>query len=132
MWRVSMAILILFALFAISIFSFFADAGTSPSSVVAPPAGSTYLGFDLNTYPGDAALSVLRKTFSFGGYWLNAPPGTKQNTWLGKRQRMLSEKLGFLILFNGPQHVEPKSPPQAASRLTAYAATALSMPKEEG
>jgi len=38
----------------------------------------SYLGFDLNTYPGDAALSVLRKTFSFGGYWLNAPPGTKQ------------------------------------------------------
>jgi hypothetical protein len=132
MWRASMAILVFFALFAISIFSFFADAGTSPSSVVAPPAGSTYLGFDLNTYPGDAALSVLRKTFSFGGYWLNAPPGTKQNTWLGKRQRMLSEKLGFLILFNGPQSIELKSPTQAVSRGTADAATAISMAKKQG
>src|SRR5258708_38289792 len=132
MWRTGMAILILFALFAISTFSFFVDAGTSPSSVVAPPARSTYLGFDLNTYPGDAALSVLRKKFSFGGYWLNAPPGTKQNTWLGKRQRMLSEKLGFLILFNGPQSGELKSPTQAVSRGTADAASAISMAKKEG
>ena len=92
----------------------------------------SYLGFDLNTYPGDTALSVLRKTFSFGGYWLNAPPGTKQNTWVGKRQRMLSEKLGFLILFNGPQNGELKSPTQAVSRGTADAATAISMAKKEG
>jgi hypothetical protein len=132
MWRVSIAIVVLFALFAISIFSFFADAGTSPSSALPPPAGSTYLGFDLNTYPGDAALSVLRKTFSFGGYWLNAPPGTKQNTWVGKRQRMLSGKFGFLILFNGPQSGELKSPTQAVSRGTADAATAISMAKKEG
>src|SRR5882762_43923 len=92
----------------------------------------SYLGFDLNTYPGDTALSVLRKTFSFSGYWLNAPPGTKQNTWLGKRQRMLSEKLGFLILFNGPQSGELKSPTQAVSRGTADAASAISMAKKEG
>jgi hypothetical protein len=127
-----MAILILFALFAISIFSFFADAGIFPSFVVAPPAGSTYLGFDLNTYPGDAALSVLRKTFSFGGYWLSAPPGTKQNTWAGKRQRMLSEKFGFLILFNGPQGAELKSPAQAISRGTTDAARAVATARKEG
>ena len=108
---------------------------SSPAKILAqqPFAPSqSYLGFDLNTYPGDTALSVLRKTFSFGGYWLNAPPGTKQNTWLGKRQRMLSEKLGFLILFNGPQSGELKSPTQAVSRGTADAATAISMAKKEG
>jgi hypothetical protein len=132
MWRVNIAILVLFALFAISIFSLFADAGTSPSSVVAPPAGSTYLGFDLNTYPGDAALSVLRKTFSFGGYWLSAPPGAKQNTWVGKRQRMLSEKFGFLILFNGPQSAELKSSEQAISRGTTDAASAVATARQEG
>jgi len=32
--------------------------------------GEAYLGFDRNEYPGDAALPVLRKTFSFSGYEL--------------------------------------------------------------
>jgi hypothetical protein len=132
MWRARMAILILLAFSAISISSFFADAGISPSFVVALPTGSTYLGFDLNTYPGDAALSVLRKTFSFGGYWLSAPPGAKQNTWVGKRQPMLSEKLGFLILFNGPPSGELKSPPQAVNRGAADAARAVATARKEG
>ena len=132
MWRASIALLILLALSPIAIVSFFVHSGASPSSAVARAAGSTYLGFDLNTYPGDPALSVLRKTFSFGGYWLSAPPGAKQNTWVGKRQRMLSEKFGFLILFNGPQIGELNSPAQAVSRGTADAATAISMAKKEG
>ena len=132
MWRARFAVLILFTLSTISILSFFADSGTSPSSTVARAAGSTYLGFDLNAYPGDPALSVLRKKFSFGGYWLNAPPGTKQNTWVGKRQRMLSEKLGFLILFNGPQSSELKSPAQATGRGTADASIAVTTARKEG
>src|SRR3981081_1835246 len=69
----------------------------------------TYLGFDLNTYPGDAAVPVLRKTFSFGGYWLNPPPGAKENTWLRKRQVMLSQGFGFLLLYNAPLSKELKS-----------------------
>ncbi len=36
---------------------------------------TAYLGFDLNEYPGDANLKVLRQTFSYAGYWLNNPPG---------------------------------------------------------
>ena len=41
-----------------------------PSPIVAQESPSTpaYLGFDLNTYPGDDALPILRKTFSFAGY----------------------------------------------------------------
>ena len=39
--------------------------------------GQTYLGFDANDYPGDDALPGLRRTFTFSGYWLNAPPGAK-------------------------------------------------------
>lgn len=42
---------------------------------------SSYLGFDLNEYPGDDALPALRKTFSFTGYWLSPPPG--KNTTIG-------------------------------------------------
>ena len=49
-----------------------------------------FLGFDNNEYPGDAALAELRRTFTFAGYWLNPPPGAKQNTWAGKREHPCS------------------------------------------
>ena len=95
-------------------------------------ATSAYLGFDLNTYPGDAALPILRKTFSFGGYWLNAPPGAKRNNWVGKRPLMLSQKFGFLLLYNGPLGNQLKSPAQAGSRGTGDAAKAAAAAKNEG
>jgi hypothetical protein len=60
-----------------------------------------YLGFDRNDYPGDAALATLRRDFSFTGYWLNNPPGERQNTWQGKREVLLQHGFGFLVLFNG-------------------------------
>ena len=68
-------------------------------TVEAPPR--TYLGFDANDYPGDAALPALRKTFTFAGYWLNAPPGAKTNSWTGHRAALLQNGFGFLVLFNG-------------------------------
>ncbi|MGA9542989.1 MAG: hypothetical protein WBQ85_05450, partial [Candidatus Sulfotelmatobacter sp.] len=43
----------------------------------------SYLGFDRNTYPGDANLKVLHQTFSYTSYWLNNPPGERTNTWTG-------------------------------------------------
>ena len=92
----------------------------------------TYLGFDLNVYPGDNALPTLRKTFSFAGYWLSPPPGAKQNTWVGKRQLLLSQKFGFLILYCGPQSNQLKSSAQAASRGTADATNAAATAKKEG
>ena len=61
----------------------------------------TYLGFDRNDYPGAPSLPLLRKTFAFSGYWLNAPPGETANTWQGKRAIMASNGFGFLVLFNG-------------------------------
>jgi hypothetical protein len=60
-----------------------------------------YLGFDRNRYPGDSRLALLRKTFSFSGYWLNVPPGETVNTWQGKRTVVASNGFGFLVLFNG-------------------------------
>src|SRR5438105_5160357 len=61
----------------------------------------SYLGFDRNDYPGDASLQVLRRTFSYAGYWLNNPPGESGNGWTGKRQMLDSVGFGFLVLFNG-------------------------------
>jgi len=60
-----------------------------------------YLGFDRNDYPGDDALSVLRKSFSFAGYWLSAPPGGSNNSWAGKRTQLRNAGFGFLLLYRG-------------------------------
>jgi Domain of unknown function (DUF1906) len=61
----------------------------------------TYLGFDRNNYPGDAALPALHKSFRYTSYWLNIPPGEKQNGWVGKRALLKSHGFGFLVLFSG-------------------------------
>jgi len=74
------------------------------------PPPHTYLGFDANKYPGDDALPGLRRTFTFSGYWLNAPPGAKTNSWTGKREELLNNKFGFLILFNGRLSKELQPP----------------------
>jgi Rv2525c-like, glycoside hydrolase-like domain len=102
-----------------------------PEDTPQPPT-SAYLGFDLNTYPGDDALPVLRKTFSFGGFWLSIPPGAKENTWTSKRQAMLSAKFGFLILYNGPLSKELKSAAQATNRGSVDALKAAATAKKEG
>jgi len=75
----------------------------------------TYLGFDANDYPGDTALPALRKTFSFVGYWLNLPPGTKTNSWRGKREVVFKNGFGFLVLFNG--RTESQLKPLVAAEL---------------
>jgi Domain of unknown function (DUF1906) len=71
-------------------------------------AQSSYLGFDRNTYPGDANLKSLHQTFSYTGYWLNNPPGEKTNTWAGHRAAVESAGFGFLVLFNGRLYSEFK------------------------
>lgn len=71
-------------------------------------AQHAYAGFDRNVYPGDAALSALRKSFRYTGYWLNNPPGEKQNGWTGKRALLKEKSFGFLVLFNGRTYGELK------------------------
>jgi hypothetical protein len=96
----------------------------------AGPDNIPHLGFDRNDYPGDAALPVLRKHFAFTGYWLNNPPGEQQNTWAGKREILLRNGFGFLVLFNGRLDAEilkvQKSgiPPAALGRKDAASAIA--------
>jgi hypothetical protein len=71
-------------------------------------AHRSYLGFDKNEYPGDAALPALRQSFRFAGYWLNNPPGAQQNGWSGKRALLKQNGFGFLVLFNGRLDAELK------------------------
>jgi Domain of unknown function (DUF1906) len=79
-----------------------------------------YLGFDRNTYPGDANLKALHETFSYTGYWLNNPPGERTNTWTGHRAAVESAGFGFLVLFNGRLYAELKS---AELKSVAHAST---------
>jgi Domain of unknown function (DUF1906) len=96
------------------------------------PAQPSYLGFDLNEYPGDDALAVLRKTFSFSSYWLSPPPEEKRNNWLGKRALLQAQGFGFLVLFNGPESRHLKSPAVAKQKGAADGETASKLARQEG
>ena len=100
------------------------------SSAQAAQAG--YLGFDRNDYPGDSNLKILRQTFSYSGYWLNNPPGTKTNSWSGRRKVLEAAGFGFLVLFNGRTYAEIKSAGEAAKVGRSDAAAAVSAARTEG
>ncbi len=91
-----------------------------------------YLGFDRNTYPGDANLKALHQTFSYTGYWLNHPPGEKTNTWAGHRAAVESAGFGFLVLFNGRLYAELKSVANATRLGQSDAQAAESAARREG
>jgi len=94
--------------------------------------GPTYLGFDRNTYPGDANLKALRQTFSYSGYWLNRPPGEKTNTWTSHRAALDAAGFGFLVLFNGRLYAELQSVANAAKLGKSDARAAASAAHREG
>src|SRR5487761_207008 len=85
---------------------FFSSQPGVETSLLAQQAPKSFLGFDLNIFPGKTALPVLRRTFTFGGYWLSAPPGEKTNTWIGKRELVRAQGFGFLLLYRGRESRE--------------------------
>jgi hypothetical protein len=92
----------------------------------------SYLGFDRNTYPGDANLKALHQTFSYTGYWLNRPPGERANAWTGHRAAVESAGFGFLVLFNGRVYAELKSVANAKRLGNADAQTGVAAARREG
>lgn len=92
----------------------------------------TFLGFDRNEYPGDQNLRDLRATFSYAGYWLNNPPGTKMNTWVGKRSKLEAAGFGFAVLFNGRLYRELGGVDRASRLGKADAQTAVQAATGEG
>ena len=92
----------------------------------------SYLGFDRNTYPGDANLKTLHQTFSYAGYWLNNPPGEKTNTWTDHRAAVDSAGFGFLVLFNGRLYAELKSVARATKLGNSDAQAAVAAARREG
>jgi len=91
-----------------------------------------YLGFDLNLYPGDDALRVLRKTFSFASYWLGPPPGEKRSTWVGKRALLQEQGFGFVVLFNGRESRNLKSASDARQKGTLDGENAAKLARQDG
>jgi hypothetical protein len=93
---------------------------------------TSFLGFDRNDYPGDENLALLRQSFAFTGYWLNAPPGGKVNSWASKRETIRNAGFGFLVLFNGKLDAELRKSKDAAAMGRADAASAVAAAKKEG
>jgi hypothetical protein len=79
-----------------------------PAKQMPPRTTQNPIGFDSNDYPGDDALPALRRHFAFAGYWLTNPPGEHQNGWQGKRDVLLKNDFGFLVLANGKTDAEIK------------------------
>ena len=92
----------------------------------------TYLGFDRNIYPGDAALPVLRKIFTFTSYWLSPPPREKTNTWRGKRRLLHAQGFGLIVLSRGRDSSEFKKFTDARQKGTLDARNVATAAKNEG
>src|SRR5579863_1337565 len=103
------------------------DAGTAAAEEKGP-----FLGFDRNIYPGDDALPILRKTFTFAGFWLGPPPGEKINTWKGKRDLMKSMGFGFAALYRARPQNEVKKDAVAKQKALIDAKNAADGAKAEG
>ncbi|MEQ1474627.1 MAG: glycoside hydrolase domain-containing protein [Candidatus Acidiferrum sp.] len=108
----------------------FAARGHAPASVAAPK--TTYLGFDRDIYPGDAALPILRKTFAFTSFWLSPPPEEKTTTWLGKRDLLRKHGFGFLVLYRGRDSREFKNAADGPDKGNSDAQAAAATAKKQG
>ena len=91
-----------------------------------------HLGFDRNEYPGDQNLRALRSTFRYSGYWLNNPPGSNSNSWVGKRSKLEAAGFGYLVLFNGRLFRELHTIDKAAELGGADAQSAVLAAGREG
>ncbi|MGC2815455.1 MAG: glycoside hydrolase domain-containing protein [Candidatus Acidiferrum sp.] len=110
---------------------FFAGESGARSEPEQRIAAQTYLGFDLNIFPGTNALPVLRKTFAFGGYWLSPPPGEKSNSWSGKREEMREQQFGFLLLYLGRESRELRNLATAREKGSLDARNAAAAAKKD-
>jgi hypothetical protein len=94
--------------------------------------GGSHLGFDKNEYPGDEAMTVLRRQFAFVGYWLSPPPREKTNSWTGKREKLAAQGFGFVLLYAGRPGSSLRSAAAASTAGEADARKAAEIAKREG
>jgi hypothetical protein len=95
-------------------------------------AAGAYWGFDRNEYPGDEAMAMLRKQFTFVGFWLSPPPGGKTNSWTGKREKLAAQRYGFVLLYAGRPGSSRKSAQAGSAAGEADAKKAVELARKEG
>jgi hypothetical protein len=123
---------------ALPVLALTAIACAQPAPPAADPASGqqNYVGFDANDYPGDAQLPALRKQFAFTGYWLTNPPLANTNPWVGKRNVLLRNGFGFLVVADGRWDKEilraQKSGKSPAAFAREDAAVAVAAAQREG
>jgi hypothetical protein len=123
---------VLIVLLATALFPASSGSGESSRAGGNEPSRATYIGFDRNIYPRDETLPLLRKTFSFTGYWLSPPPGERNNTWRGKRDLLRSHGFGFAVLYRARSSKEIKTEAVAEQEGTSDARNAAASAKAEG
>lgn len=113
-----------------------AHAQQSPRAKPAAPSARNYIGFDANDYPGDDLLPALHKQFSFTGFWLTNPPGADHNPWVGKRDILMRNGFGFLVVANGRLDKEILTSQKSGKSPAAFgredAAAAVAAAQREG
>jgi len=77
---------------------------TRVAQTVRDQGGSTYVGFDTNKYPGDAAMNAWKKSgkYDWVGYYLEAPCHS-DDSWSGKRARLTQAGWGLAVIYVGQQ-----------------------------
>lgn len=110
--------------------------GSASEAAPAAQTGGQNVGFDRNEYPGDDVMGLMRRVFSFTGYWLTNPPGAATNGWAGKRGVLRAQGWGFLVLANGRLDAEILKAQKAGTAPAALgkrdAADAVAAAKREG
>jgi hypothetical protein len=64
----------------------------------------SHVGFDTNIYPGDRAMDAWKRSgeYEWVGYYLGAPCHS-DNSWTGKRARLVSSGWGLAVIYVGQQ-----------------------------
>ena len=71
---------------------------------VAASVTGSHMGFDTNVYPGDRAMDAWKQSgqYEWVGYYLSAPCHS-DDTWSGKRARLLADGWGLAVIYVGQQ-----------------------------
>ena len=94
------------------------DAAVKRVAGVTPSASSSHLGFDTNVYPGDKAMDAWKRSeqYEWVGYYLAAPCHS-DDSWSGKRARLVSNGWGLAVIYVGQQTWGQSYQPTTVKRL---------------
>ena len=93
---------------------FAAGCASAPAAAPGPARAAlpAHPGFDVDRYPGDAALQAWRRSapYEWVGFYLPAPCH-RDASWSGKRAAIQAMGFGFAVLYVGQQQFEGDTTP---------------------